>query len=271
MSEQRPIGSGGHAVNHGYSAATSNTTSLTASATPGTLGAWVELIDVTTVEGAALFVQTRNNSSDALSQFSVAIAAGGGEASNVVLADLPQERSANMNALVFPVAVPIGSRIAAALRSATGSLVGKMGVAVLPAHPDYPRGVARGVTYGADTANSAGTTVDSGGSANTLGSWVDMTTSTERDHALVVAMIERGATGPTASAMVTVELGLWNGSAYVTQCSFIVRHTTGGFPNPNWYGPLSLPMPKGSRLGVRSQSDSTDAGARLLRVSVIGF
>lgn len=129
-------------------------------------------------------------------------------------------------------------------------------------------------TYGADTANSRGTTLTASGTDNTYGSWVQLTASSERVKAIVLAFghgqadwstftnqwaivdIGIGAAGSETEILTVADLGASSGTQILAQ---------------QWYGPYFLDIPAGTRISARVRKQYTSASQRTIDVILYGI
>ena len=129
-------------------------------------------------------------------------------------------------------------------------------------------------TYGADTANSRGTTLTASGTDNTYGSWVQLTASSERVKAIVLAFghgqadwstftnqwaivdIGIGAAGSETEILTLADLGASSGTQILAQ---------------QWYGPYFLDIPAGTRISARVRKQYTSASQRTIDVILYGI
>lgn len=247
------LGTGGKVSPDGVAAAGINT------ATPSgtnTKGAWTQIIASTSFEASALYVMASPGQNNVNTLVDIGIGAASSE--QVILADFLVGSAIRMKkGIVLPIAIPSGSRIAARSATSNGGAGATVAVALMAGGLLLPRASAKIITVGADSADSGGTGIDSGGSANTYPGWTELTSSLAASTYGVAAVLETNQnTSPTAyggqlqigagaagSEIVVAEIPFDNG--------FNGDHIT---PNPTPWLPLALAA--GTRLAVRHRSSA---------------
>jgi hypothetical protein len=125
--------------------------------------------------------------------------------------------------------------------------------------------------YGITTGSSSGTTIDPGGTANTKGSWTQITASTSAPMRwLIVNVSMLNATAANAAWRVDVGVG-GSGSEVVVIPDLLFQATTKSdniYPS-SYTCPIYLPA--GVRLAVRAQSTNTTAADRVFEAGLIGL
>lgn len=245
-------------------------TTVTASATAHTKGAWVEAVASTTEQTVALLVAlattTNLSNTDTSTLLDVGIGAAGSEV--VVVADLQVGWKSAQQSWMLPLAVPAGARIALRCQSVVSSRT--VGVTVVPA---FGSGVAGGspagpcVAYGASASTSAGVVLTPG--TNGFGSWAEVSPATsERIDAVAVSLggnarmssisrpflLEVG-TGASGSEVPIFATGGWMSSAEAVDVAVPVS-------------PCALAVPAGARLAARVAAEAT---SQTLDLIVHGF
>lgn len=177
----------------------------------------------------------------------------------------------------LPVQIPAGVRIAArcqALGASSGALhvnCSLLAQGLLPSSP-----LSRVTTYGADTSDSGGVSVDPGGSANTKGAWSQLAASTRPAGLLVVAFGNQANIARSAgNFMVDIGVGA-AGAEVVVIPNLALKASASGAGvtialEPLVFPPLPVAVPAGARLAARAQSNNTDATDRLLDVVCYGI
>jgi len=170
--------------------------------------------------------------------------------------------------LLIPVSVPAGSRIAARYQASTTTnddvyvAVTTMAQTLTPSS-----GLNRCITYGADTGDSGGTVVNSGGTTNTKGAWSQLAASTTETIRALWWMIG-GREHNHADSDFLVDIGV--GAAASEQV--IIPDVPFVSINQNTYPhfPVPVDIPAGSRLAVRTQAYTTNATLRQLDFVLYG-
>lgn len=271
-----PIGySGGSRVTgYGFNTGSTKGTTVTASASGDTKGSWTQLTASTDFDANWIIVQFPYNEWGG-DPFLVDIGIGGSGSEQVIIPDL-QVYAATPSPYVndrymFPVFIPRGSRLSARCQENFASSA-YLDVAVqLIAGNATAAGVASLVSAYGSTTNSQGTTVDPGGSANTKGSWVQITAATTRSHNWLTfaAMNYDGFFSASLRWLVDIGIG-GSGSEQVLIPNLALCGTAlNDMPERQVQGfPVSVPA--GERLAVRAQCSATTAGDRVLQVKLYG-
>lgn len=249
-------------------------TAITASGSANTKGSYAEFVASTAnatnyLDWKISFSSTTNGS------FLVDIATGAAASEVVLIPNILAEgiatSSARANGLYGPWLVDIASSTRVALRcqASTGSMA--VGVSSLGL---WNAGDTDGATgyaaYGVSTATSEGTTIDAGGSANTKGSYAELTASSgavTQQLTLITSIRNTGAvstrwaidiaTGAAASEVVLIP---------------DVRRSIGAslnhlYPRSNtWLTYIA----NSTRIAARASCGTSDATDRLIRVGLIG-
>lgn len=248
-------------------ATVSNTPGVSVSlpATANTKGSWAEALASTggdVVEIALMSVGSSTSGSNSCTLVDVAVGASGSE--TIIIADLPlgftNVAGSGLPPMVrLPASIPAGTRIA--VRAASQRTSTTIRILLLVNYGQRYGGLAfpasSFTTYGAQSASSNGVEVTPSATANTNGSWVEITSSTTRDHRgfLLLSQGWGGTTGGAitmAVAGLVLELGAGASGSEVVIGSVHVRTSTAEVrqgPYPDW--PIWAPLPAGTRLAAR--------------------
>jgi hypothetical protein len=130
-------------------------------------------------------------------------------------------------------------------------------------------------TYGADTANTKGVTVTAPNNETNYGSWAQLTASSERIKALILAV---GHGQENLSALSNqwhhIELGIGGAGSEV---AFVRFEEAGGSssstltPAPGYLGPLYVDIPAGSRISARVRKQIASSAQRTLSLIAYGI
>jgi hypothetical protein len=258
----------------GVVAGSTDGTTVTSSATADTKGAWAELsaslpFDVQKI--TLHFTQTTVN----VNTFLLDLGIGTAGSEQVIVPDLISGHgtSGAIYQVDLPVAIPVGTRLAARVASSATSAT--MIVAVhLEGKQDWiaPPPFSTVSAYGANTADSGGTSVDPGGTVNTKGAWVELTSSVAGlTRGLLIGMAhQNNNTGAVAKWLVDVGIGA-AGAEQIIISDLWVRGTGTRLFTPNYMGPYPVNIPAGTRLAVRTQCTITDASDRLIDFAAYGL
>jgi len=133
--------------------------------------------------------------------------------------------------------------------------------------PTYQSAYAYGIT----TSTTSGTQIDPGGTADTKGSWTQITSSTSARHTSLILCVQVNNNAMTACDW-RVDVGVGgSGSETAIWSDRVLRASAGEDDiSPN-YIPIPMVVPSGTRLAVRAQCSITDATDRLFDCSIIGL
>lgn len=249
---------------------------ITPSTTANTKGSWIT-VGTTTQACNALTIFIRSTSS---ANVEYLIDIGEGATPNVVVPNIgfsvPSPAGANEDVLeiTIPASVATSTAIKARSQSSGGTASGPhVSVVCHGTNPFHTTSISAFENYGANTADSAGVSIDPGGTSHTKGSYAEITSSTSATIEAFWVVVQNGngdfnradnrylldiATGAAASETNIIEnLPFTMGSAIDT-------------PEPRVYGPFVNTITSGTRLSARMQSDSTTAGNRVFDVMIIG-
>lgn len=266
--------SGQSLVSTSGNTATSGIQTVTASATPHTMGAWTTLIASTSTPGDALALyagSTAVNATDSSTLIDIGVGAAASE--RVLVAGVPVGWiPIGGRAFHLPVQVAAGERISARAQSAIASKAVLTGVNLSGAG-----GWVRSATaviadsYGVSSAASSGTAMTDVGSANTKSAWTQIAASTNRRHKLLVPI-------PTCAAGVTAilqsdylfDVGIGApGSESVLLANVYTATTTSEDIRAGTLVPYRCDIPAGSALSVRMQK--SNVSSQPLSMVLIGF
>lgn len=239
-------------------AAARDGTTVTAGDPAHTMGSWTSLVDPTDIASYVLYISVRDiggSAADRRYLLDVGFGpTGGGGTIQTLLSYLDCGAATSVAGVgvvwAMPAYIPSGVRLQARGQSNVVSRTATV-VVHLAQRPLYPGQGSRWTTYGADAANSMGTSVTPGNGA--FGAWTQIGGTTSRDHALwqvgydllgdssvagtggVVVEVGHGATGSEKS------IGLWQ----IIQGS--AEQIGGPFPSV----PIYHPVPSGATLWAR--------------------
>lgn len=241
---------------------------ITGNASPNTKGSWIEMIASTAYPCSGLLINTRS-AAEALVDVGI-----GGSGSEVVIVNnihigIPLA-SREGNPFYVSIPLPSGTRVAARSQGASGSTNPQFAIALV-------RGVneAYGVidTYGANTSDSGGVSIDPGGSTNTKGAWVEVTASTTRAYKAFHLGFggNNDSTRTNANWLVDVGLGAASSEQVIVSNYSIACNANHDGVLPLFSQRMYIPIPAGTRISVRAQCDITTAGDRLFDVFFYGY
>lgn len=246
---------------------------VTTSASANTKGAYAELASATSFDSSRCWLGCLGATT--LKRWLLDVATGAAGSETVRAANLLMQTAGGFGLACayyteLDVDIPSGTRIA--VRAQTAG-VGADTCAVWVLQEGRALGsLTDPATYGANASTSSGTTIDPGGTANTKGSYVEMTPSTTADHdALTLQIGNRVNTGPqtyfwnldVASGAAGVETPL------IPDFSIRVDPSTGQGVLPVVVR-FPITVPTGTRLAIRAMCSGNDATDRLVEAILIG-
>lgn len=241
--------------------ATSTMTAVPSSTTADLAGSWVELVASTGFDSHLLILMARGVGTSAVAaKLDVAVGASGSE--EIIIPDLSIEGHWNVSPYEssWPLFIPAGSRIAVrSTDSAVTSYGHLVGLYLFGNQFSETPAVS-----GKATKLSTGTyalQVDPGGTANTKGSWIEMTASTSEDHAGLVLVCTHGTNSAMASGtgLFDIAFGSSGSEEVIVADMFVDYSALERCPSGISGKHLPLFVPAGTRIAMRGQSTITNA------------
>lgn len=285
------LSSGFRAETFGTLGALPSGTTVTSGATAHTKGPWTQIAAATSFDAAAILLQIDLQYQDTL--YLIDIGIGGSGSEQVIIPNLMMSQSAPVfNALVIPINIPAGSRIAARSQDNFGSSTSYVAVTLLAGGWANPTPLNTVTAYGPNTATSNGVIADAGATANTKGVWAQITASTT--SAIKALMLSGSRAAPGTAITNTydqlVDIGVGGAgseqiilpnlrfNASVMTGGVVTPYTAGsatltglGTLFPRWIPPIPCDIPAGVRLAVRQQSTTTNATDRTSAYAIYGL
>ncbi len=236
-------------------------------------GAWSEMIASTLYDSDWLYVQYRSDGSQN-NQFLTDVGVGGAGGEKEIVENLHSANKGHaVTQMIFPIHIPAGTRIAmrcqangsskplnAVLAVASGSFLGGR------------KGLSKGYAYGDDAADSGGTSIDPGATANTKPATfttLDASTGNPIQWLYIMWGTRGNAAMALADWLFDIAVGTATNEEIVVADAHVRVDATENI-SPRCAGPFPVNIPAGTRLSTRSQCTITDATDRLLDVVVIG-
>ena len=254
----------------GLTPASSDSNRITSGAA-NTKGSWVEVEDSLTSDAQGLLLTFGDSSSDDY-LFDIGVGAAASEV--VVVANIPWCRqlasSGIKESAYIPFRIAAGARVSLRCQNTVGGGTASAGVTFLHAVPLSPCTVA--TTYGAATADSGGTSVDPGSSANTKGAYSQITASTTGAIKWLLVGIGNQVNTTRTSANWLMDIATGGAGAEVVLIPNLNLQAGAGLDvmHPHYFS-FPCDIPSGTRLAVRAQCSITDATDRLFDVILIGL
>lgn len=250
-------------------------------------GAWAALITSTSFDASGIYLTISTGFQD--TRYLIDIGIGPSTSEVVVVSNLLVGVATGICLPVFiPISIPAGSRISARCQDNFGASTAYISANIVAGGWINPPPFNSVTDYGTNTSTSGGTTVDAGATANTKGSYAQLTASTTYAHKglMVAAMRPTPATAMAAdyTQLADVAIGA-SGSEQIIfpNLRFIASIQTGGASgsplaftgrgqlNPAFTPWIPCDIPAGSRIAVRQQSTSTNATDRTCAYAVYGL
>jgi hypothetical protein len=261
-------------ANAGAATTVSRGTSVTASGTANTKGAYAVLSAATPFDAHMIVVMIDDISTVIDYLLDIAVGAAGVEF--VILPNLyvgGGTGSINYGAIYqFPVQIPKGVRLTARIQASTLSSVARVSCLLMQQSFSPGQPLGRVDAYGANTATSGGVSVDPGGTANTKGAYSQIIASTTHDMAAMCLAVGNQKNGTRASQSWLTDIAIGAAGAeqvlisnYSMNCS-----TSPDIVTPQTSPLLPVSIPAGTRLAVRTQSDGIVSPARLFDAIIYG-
>lgn len=262
-----PFVEGQRIENAGAATATSRGTAVTANAAANTKGNYAQLIAATSFEADGILIMLDDCAAGV--DYLLDIAVGAAALEVVLLSNLIV--TGGTGSIVygghyyFPVKIPKGTRLSARCQASTGSSVVRVSALL------FSQGVMPGETmniirsYGPDTTDSGGVSVDPGATINTKGAYSQITASTSLSAKFLTLAIGNQLNTVRSSQSWLVDIAVGGvGSEQVIVPNLIFNCSTSpDIVVPQVYNMIPVSIPVGSRLSVRAQSDGNDATDRL--------
>jgi len=253
--------------------ANSNATQVDADPAANTKGAWVQLVASTpAADSLTLLI----SSGQASGHYLIDIGIGGAGSEQVLVADLMFSAMVRViTPVTFPLHIPAGSRLSARCQSRLIDQFVLIGAVLTSGGHNRPTPLSAVSTYGAVTGDSGGTLVNAGGTANTIGTIVQLTSATTRAHKGLIVAASRPDNTVTIAANYGHLANIYAGGAGSEQLlAGPLRYNAGvtsAMQTPVFLGPLPCDLPAGTRLSMAIQSSVTDAEDRTADFALYGL
>jgi hypothetical protein len=248
-----------NATSYGASLATSSGTSITASATTNTKGAWTSLGTLAS-DTSALVV----NQFPASASFSCDIGIGVSGSQVVIIKDLTIVNSAvsfvSNRSLFFPCSLPAGTQLWARCQSTAASAQVSILVTGFSGGSNSFDGWAGLDSLGFLSASTAGTTVTGSATLNTKGSYVALSAATPRDYCAIG--FSDTACSVTGNFLLDIAIGA-AGAERIILPNINGKQVTAETSQPFGQKLFPIFIPAGSRIAARLQGSAASQLARL--------
>lgn len=245
---------------------------VAADSSADTKGSFVELIASSDFDAAGLVLTIRHADADEV-EYLLDVCVGGVGSEQVVIPDVLAFGifgTPSGDNMWFPISIPKGSRVSARVQASTGSSEVRVGCALVGNSAAFPSAGVHCEAYGVDTANTTGVTVDPGGSANTKGSWAQITGSTTKPIRHLIGIVSQLNTAmSTYDFALDVGVGAAASEQPIVQNLMIRIEYAEDIMGNHFSIPITIP--EGVRLAARLQCNGTDATDRVLKVALYGI
>ena len=170
------IGGGSDALEAGYDYTTTDGTTITASSSANTLGSYVELVSAANNDRPInrIIVQCYPDTSVGQGEIMVNIAIGAAASEEIIIPNLflptsPTGGNIAMYTFDFPIEIPSGVRISAAVQSSTSNETFVVALILMRGALSQSTGLSTVDSIGANTSTTDGVKVDTSGCNNASG------------------------------------------------------------------------------------------------------
>ena len=224
-----------------------------------TKGSWTELVASSGIHAHGIVLSMYISGNTAVRGL-VDIGVGGSGSEVVIIPNYPVQRissnSASSGANFFPVTIPVGSRISARYQHSANQMTVDCGIQLFGAPFNSVWSGTRCATYGPNTGTSKGIAVAAAASANTKGSWFEITASTEfASQYLVLSTLNDG----TSSSAHLLDLAVGSSGSEQIIIPDLLLYNVAGSLMSNARVCIPFALPAGVRLAARIQSNNANA------------
>ena len=267
------LSDGGNYTDYGTQLSTTLLTTVTAGGA-NTKGAWSEIVSGSNnINGGSLIAQFGKQSAAKEYLCDVGIGDAGNEVVIIPNILLGVIRVNSIFLFKFPISIPKGQRIAVRCQCGTAAATITAGVTLISSGFLPSTEFSKVTTYGAIEASTLGTLVDPGTSANTKGSFSQLTSSTNGSiKNLILIPGANNYTGHTEGTwMVDIAIGAAGSEkVIIPNLLFSFPIASGAGPTPLFWGPFPVNIPDSTRLAVRAQSTIASAVERRFDCIIMG-
>jgi len=217
-------------------------------------------------------VQYGNGANSTMHDYGLNIAIGAAASEQIVIPDIlahgKSTSSFSRQGMYLPFHLPSGQRISYIVDSDGATRGVAVGYRFWAKRPGGKVGYKNAFSEGYNSR--AGITIDPGGTANTKGSWTEITASTSQamKSVLICMTINSNANSGACVGLVDLAVGAASSEQVVIE-NMCYRGTTGEPVLPSLL--YDIEIPSGTRIAVRSQCSITDSQDRKMSVSLVGF
>ena len=248
------------------------TVSAQSSASANTKGAWVQAFTAAANTRDSILCGSLNIAGATNYLLDIGIGAAGSEVAVIdnVMMNNALANHAN-NPYCFPLIIQAGQRIACRVQSIAGSQWSDISFYLIPVSAGLIAGLQKCDTYGVNTADSGGTSIDPGATAYTKGAWVQLTASSLRPHSAIVIGASNQDNKTRAYSFWQIDVGLTSAKNTIIGNYVVRSHENDDAIYPFVSMPFPVSIPAGTEIWVRASCNINDATDRLLDVALYCF
>lgn len=243
------------------------------SSTNNTKGSWKEVIPSTEFDAIlSVTIITGSYAGDHREMFDVGIGAAGSEVAIIENIYISAKYHGIGHNILLPIIIPAGSRISIRRQANTGTSSSRCWITPIATTFTY-QSLQVCDTIGAVTAATTGTLIDPGGTADTYGNWVELSSAAEKNYSQII-MAVGGYTDLSRTDWhywyIDIGIGDTPADNIIANSIFCCAQTYYSLPYPNIFN-LPLSIPKGEKISVRSKCSSNTSGNRYIDVILYCF
>ena len=258
----------------GADTATSVGTAIPAVGATNTKGGWTQLVASSSFAASALILTYRGTTANGDALIDIGTGAMGAEV--VVISNIPCSRqvgdNVNQHYAVFPIAIASGTRISCRFQS-TSATQAQNGMGYLIAKDSVGfHDCTAAHSYGQDTTDSGGVSIDPGGSANTKpATFTTITASTNEDNQWITVVIgnQNNSARTDGGWLIDIATGAASSETIILNNLAIAAMASTDGCTQMAIGPFPLAIASGTRISARAQCTLIDATDRLFDIAVI--
>lgn len=258
------------------SGGTSRPTSVTSGTSNAKNGTYTELLSSTAWQSQGIFVQWLRDAGATIDGL-LDIAIGASSSEQVIISNIGWFNVTDLQygGCYFPIKIPEGVRISAnAQQTAASAQNPKVQITLFGGGPLGDGGYTRCTTYGANTGDSGGVSIDPGGTANTKpSSYTEIVSSSTNPIRQLAIFLGNQANSSRATAawLIDIAVGAASSEQIIIPDLFAWQALNFNQFYPPFLGPFPCHIPAGTRISARAQCDITDATDRLFDIILYGL
>ncbi len=276
MSDFCLIGDNIELSNYGILSGSTDSIAVTANASANTLGSFAQIVASTGDDINGFWLTICSDTISVNSDYLLNLAIGSASNEEIIVPNILYSLSGGsdldfLKKLFIPIEIPAGTRISAQIQSTTGSNVARVSIMAAPPFFTSPVMGQEVISIGENTGDSGGTQVDPGGTANTKGSYVQMTASLSDDIRAIMVLQGQQANTNQRNNRVHFDLAIGaGGSEEILIPDMVTRVSATEILNGmNDFVPIAIPA--GTRIAIRSASSDNNSPDRLLDYVIYGL